>query len=267
MPAEGLPWLARDEVLSFEEIERLVALLAQMGVEELRLTGGEPLVRRDFPRLAAMLAAIDGLRDLSLTTNGYLLERDAAALASAGIDRLNVSIDSLQRDRFFQMTRRDALPRVFRGLDAATREDAVPSGVGVAVAPDLRAGPAIQDDGRSVRAGAGQELARRSPGSEVGEAPQALYSEYLARLRQRVHESLRYPAAARRRGLAGGVTIELTILPSGAIRDVTIVESSSHPLLDQAALDTVRELRAQPFPTNVPPRTLRVRLPVVFRLE
>src|SRR5687767_10771676 len=68
MPAEGMPWLERDEVLSFEEIERLVALLAQMGVADVRLTGGEPLVRRDFPRLAAMLAALDGLDDLSVTT-------------------------------------------------------------------------------------------------------------------------------------------------------------------------------------------------------
>jgi GTP 3',8-cyclase len=122
MPADGLAWLAREEVLTFEEIERLVGLLVQMGVEDVRLTGGEPLVRRDFPRLAGMLAALPGLRDLALTTNGYLLERDARALASAGIDRLNVSIDSLQRDRFFQMTRRDALPRVLRGLEAAARE-------------------------------------------------------------------------------------------------------------------------------------------------
>jgi len=122
MPADGLPWLDREEILSFEEIERLVSLLVQMGVEDVRLTGGEPLVRREFPRLAALLAAIEGLHDLSLTTNGYLLERDAHALAAAGIDRLNVSIDSLQRDRFFQMTRRDALPQVLRGLEAAARE-------------------------------------------------------------------------------------------------------------------------------------------------
>ena len=122
MPADGMPWLERDEVLTFEEIERLVALLVQMGVADVRLTGGEPLVRRDFPRLAAMLSAVDGLADLSLTTNGYLLERDARALAEAGIDRLNISIDSLQRDRFFQITRRDALPRVLRGLEAAAAE-------------------------------------------------------------------------------------------------------------------------------------------------
>ncbi len=118
MPAEGLPWLERGELLTFEEIERLVRLMAQMGVEDVRLTGGEPLVRRELPKLAGMLAAIEGVHDLSLTTNGYLLERDAAALVAAGISRVNVSIDSLQRDRFFQMTRRDSLPQVLRGLDA-----------------------------------------------------------------------------------------------------------------------------------------------------
>jgi cyclic pyranopterin phosphate synthase len=117
MPAEGLPWLERDEVLSFEEIERLVAVLASMGVHDIRLTGGEPLVRREFPRLAAMLAAVKGVEDLSVTTNGFLLERDAAALVAAGINRFNVSVDSLQRDRFFEMTRRDSLPRVLRGLE------------------------------------------------------------------------------------------------------------------------------------------------------
>ncbi len=118
MPAAGLPWLERSEVLTFEEIARLVALLASMGVRDVRLTGGEPLVRRDLPRLVAMLAAIEDVHELALTTNGYLLERDAAALVEAGVDRFNVSIDSLQRDRFFAMTRRDALPRVLRGLEA-----------------------------------------------------------------------------------------------------------------------------------------------------
>jgi GTP 3',8-cyclase len=117
MPAEGLPWLQREEVLTFEEIERLVALLAAMGVHDVRLTGGEPLVRRDFPRLAAMLSEIEGISDLSITTNGFLLERDAEALVNAGIDRFNVSVDSLQRDRFYQLTRRDALPQVLRGLE------------------------------------------------------------------------------------------------------------------------------------------------------
>jgi GTP 3',8-cyclase len=118
MPADGLPWLDRDEILTFEEIERVVRVLSEMGVTDLRLTGGEPLVRREFPRLVGMLARIEGIEDLSLTTNAYLLERDADALVDAGITRVNVSIDSLQRDRFFQMTRRDSLPKVLRGLEA-----------------------------------------------------------------------------------------------------------------------------------------------------
>ena len=117
MPAEGLPWLDRDEILTFEEIERVVALLASMGVGDVRLTGGEPLVRKGFPKLAAMLAALEDVDDLSVTTNGFLLERDAEALVAAGINRFNVSIDSLQQDRFFELTRRDALPKVMRGLE------------------------------------------------------------------------------------------------------------------------------------------------------
>ena len=118
MPAEGMPWLDRDQLLSFEEITRLVGLFARLGVTDVRLTGGEPLARREFPRLVAMLRGIDGIRDLSMTTNGYLLERDAAALVDAGIDRVNVSVDSLARDRFHEITRRDALPQVLRGLEA-----------------------------------------------------------------------------------------------------------------------------------------------------
>ena len=125
MPAEGLPWLERADILSFEEIERLVRVMAPMGVTDLRLTGGEPLVRRDFPRLVSMLAQVPGIEDLSLTTNAYLLERDADALVEAGITRVNVSIDSLQKDRFFQLTRRDSLPQVMRGLDELAKHPEV----------------------------------------------------------------------------------------------------------------------------------------------
>ena len=121
MPAEGLPWLERAELLTFEEIERLVRLLVPLGVRSVRLTGGEPLVRRELPKLIAMLSAIEGLEDLSLTTNGYLLERMADELVAAGLERINVSLDSLSRDRFFQITRRDALPQVIRGLEELER--------------------------------------------------------------------------------------------------------------------------------------------------
>src|SRR3954471_11015568 len=82
MPAEGLPWLERSEVLTFEETARLVSVMAQMGVTTLRLAGAEPLVRGDFPALAGLLKAVDGLDELSITTNGFLLERDAAALVA-----------------------------------------------------------------------------------------------------------------------------------------------------------------------------------------
>jgi len=121
MPAEGLEWLERDELLSFEEIQRLVRVLARMGVDEVRLTGGEPLVRRDLPVLVGMLAATPGVRDLSLTTNGVLLDRFAAPLVEAGLRRLNVSLDSLSHVRFAEITRRDALDRVLAGLAEAER--------------------------------------------------------------------------------------------------------------------------------------------------
>jgi GTP 3',8-cyclase len=121
MPAEGLEWLGREEILTFEEIARIVRVLAEMGVDEVRLTGGEPLARRDVPVLVSMLAGIPGVNDLSLTTNGVLLDRYAAPLAAAGLRRLNVSLDSLSHVRFAEITRRDALDRVLAGLEAAER--------------------------------------------------------------------------------------------------------------------------------------------------
>jgi cyclic pyranopterin phosphate synthase len=121
MPADGLEWLGRKEILTFEEIARLVGVLARLGVDEVRLTGGEPLVRRDLPTLVGMLAQTEGVRDLSLTTNGVLLDRFARPLVEAGLQRLNVSLDSLNHVRFAEITRRDALDSVLRGLAEAER--------------------------------------------------------------------------------------------------------------------------------------------------
>jgi cyclic pyranopterin phosphate synthase len=121
MPAEGLEWLPREEVLSFEEIARLVGVLAEMGVNEIRLTGGEPLVRRNMPALVEMLARTPGVEDLSLTTNGILLDRLAGPLVEAGLRRINVSLDSLSHTLFAEITRRDALDRVLAGLKEAER--------------------------------------------------------------------------------------------------------------------------------------------------
>jgi GTP 3',8-cyclase len=119
MPAEGLPWLERTALLTYEEIERIVRLLAAMGVHDVRLTGGEPLVRKELWRLVEQLSKIDDVHDLSLTTNGYLLARQVEDLVRAGLRRVNVSLDSLSRDRFYQLTRRDSLAQVLEGLDAA----------------------------------------------------------------------------------------------------------------------------------------------------
>jgi cyclic pyranopterin phosphate synthase len=117
MPAEGLPWLKKAEILSFEEIVRIARIAVSLGIEQIRLTGGEPLVRRDLPELVRQLHTIEGLRSLSITTNGILLKQQARALAEAGLTRINVSLDSLQREKFAKLTRRDQLDRVLEGLE------------------------------------------------------------------------------------------------------------------------------------------------------
>jgi len=127
MPAEGLDWIDRSGILTFEEIERLVRIFGAIGIEDVRLTGGEPLVRRDLPELIRRINGLGMIRDLALTTNGYLLERHAGALAEAGLDRINVSLDSLERDRFFRLTRRDALPQVLAGLEAIMKQPQINS--------------------------------------------------------------------------------------------------------------------------------------------
>lgn len=119
MPEEGVQFTDRKEILSFEEIERFVRAAVPLGITKLRLTGGEPLVRRDLPRLIGKLGSIEGIRDIALTTNAVLLEQQARDLYSAGLRRLNVHLDTLDRARFRQITRRDDLPRVLAGIDAA----------------------------------------------------------------------------------------------------------------------------------------------------
>jgi len=119
MPESGVKFVEHGEILSFEEIERFVRIAVPLGVTKLRVTGGEPLVRRDLPLLIRRLAAVPGIRDLALTTNGVLLGEFAVPLYEAGLRRLNVHLDTLDRARFLEITRRDDLGKVLAGLEIA----------------------------------------------------------------------------------------------------------------------------------------------------
>jgi cyclic pyranopterin phosphate synthase len=119
MPAEGLQWLPKDEILTFEELTRLLSVFVGLGVRGLKITGGEPTIRADLPTLARMFRDVGPDLDISITTNGMLLDRLAGPLAAAGVDRATVSCDSLLQHRFAEMTRRDALDKVLAGLRAA----------------------------------------------------------------------------------------------------------------------------------------------------
>src|SRR5262245_27718470 len=126
MPLDEYKWIERQEVLSFEEIERVVRLFLPFGIQKVRLTGGEPLVRKNLHRLIARLTAIPGLPDISLTTNGALLADQADALYEAGLRRINISIDTLKADRFSELTKRGKLDDVLAGLFAAKRVGMAP---------------------------------------------------------------------------------------------------------------------------------------------
>ncbi|MDG1481698.1 MAG: GTP 3',8-cyclase MoaA [Myxococcota bacterium] len=119
MPAEGMSWVPRKELLTYEEIARIVRVFADLGIRQVRLTGGEPTMRADITQLIAALKATPGIDDLAMTTNGHTLPRLAPALAAAGLTRLNVSIDSLRPDRFAALTRNGNLERVLAGIEAA----------------------------------------------------------------------------------------------------------------------------------------------------
>lgn len=120
MPEQDYVWLPRRDILSFEEFSRLVDAFARLGVERVRLTGGEPLLRRNLPVLVALLARKPAIRDLAMTTNGVLLEEQAAALREAGLHRVTVSLDTLRADRFRRLMQRDLLSSVLRGIEAAS---------------------------------------------------------------------------------------------------------------------------------------------------
>lgn len=131
MPAEGLPWIPNADVLSFDEIERVVRAGAAQGLRRLRLTGGEPLLRPGLPELVRRLAAVPGIEDISLSTNGLRLAELAGPLAAAGLTRVNVSLDTLRPERFEALARRPGLGRVLAGIDAAIAAGLAPLKVNV----------------------------------------------------------------------------------------------------------------------------------------
>src|SRR5712692_9522093 len=120
MPEEVV-FLDKGELLTFEEITRFVQVAVGLGIDKIRLTGGEPLMRRELPRLVEMISEISGIRDIGLTTNGILLAGQAQALYDAGLRRINVSLDTLDPERFHQLARREGLDRVLEGIFAAKR--------------------------------------------------------------------------------------------------------------------------------------------------
>jgi cyclic pyranopterin phosphate synthase len=137
MPPEGVPWRSHDEILRYEEVELIVRAAASLGISKVRLTGGEPLVRLGFVDLVRMLARIPGIDDLAMTTNGTLLAQYAAELAQAGLKRVNVSLDTLQPERFRQITHQGELATVFEGIYAAREAGLVPLKVNTVVVRGL----------------------------------------------------------------------------------------------------------------------------------
>lgn len=126
LPAEGVTWLPRESLLGFEEIARVVRVMAGMGLRSVRLTGGEPTVRRDLPALVAAIAAVPGIADVSMTTNAHRFAGQAAVLKAAGLRRVNISVDSLHADRFARITRGGELASVLAGIEAAIEAGLTP---------------------------------------------------------------------------------------------------------------------------------------------
>lgn len=134
MPEEGLPWLRRSQILDYEEIHEIVRVMAGMGLRRVRITGGEPLVRKELPTLVRMLAAVPGIEDIALSTNGVLLAPVAEELREAGVQRINLSLDSLQPERVDELARRPgSFDRIMAGFDAAERVGFEPLKVNVVV--------------------------------------------------------------------------------------------------------------------------------------
>ncbi|MBM2841761.1 MAG: 3',8-cyclase [Bacteroidetes bacterium] len=153
MPEEGMQWMRRDLLLTYEEITRLVGIFASLGVTRVRLTGGEPLMRKDLHKLVRMLRQVSGIHDIALTTNGYFLKEQAQGLTSAGLDRINISLDSLDPRVFADMVRRDYFTRTWEGIEEIERLGLAPIKLNVVLVRGVNDGEILKF----------AELARRRP--------------------------------------------------------------------------------------------------------
>jgi cyclic pyranopterin phosphate synthase len=220
MPPEGLDWMAQDKLLTYDEITRIAGVLVASGVRSVKITGGEPLVRRDVGSLVAKLKALDKSLDISLTTNGYLLAEAAAGLSAAGLDRVTVSCDSLQRHRFETITRRDALDTVLGALVTASRAGLTPVKVNTVMMrsvnddEELSFAELARDTGYEVRFIEYMPLDAQGDWSAAGVVPA---SETLARINDRyplVLEDSGGPAPATSYRFADGAPGRIAAIPS-----------------------------------------------------
>lgn len=222
MPEEGLDWLDRAELLTPEEIAALCEVLMGLGIRTLRVTGGEPLVRPGVEGIIARLASL-GPEDLSLTTNGTQLQRHAARLARAGLDRVNVSIDSLVSHRYARITRRDALARVLAGVEAAGRAGLVPVKVNCVVVAGTNDDEIVDFVEFARRTGCEVRFIENMPlGADGSWRPDGVVpaSEVLARIRAR------YDLAPRRRGTAPAAAYDFA---DGSPGGVGVIASVTEP--------------------------------------
>ena len=185
MPEEGVPQMRHAEILSYEEIARLARVIVGLGVSKLRVTGGEPLARKGVERLIAMLAAIPGVDDLSMTTNGTLLAGAAEGLARAGLRRVNISLDTLRPERFRAMTRRGELEDVLAGMAAAERAGLTPIKINVVVIRGLNDNEVLDFAAKTVNEGWNVRFIEVMP---LGDDPRWAHDGFVpsAEVRQRI---------------------------------------------------------------------------------
>ena len=169
MSPEGVPWMPHSEILSYEEISAVVRIAAELGINKVRLTGGEPLVRADLPELVQMLSEVKGIDDISLTTNGTLLKKHALELKQAGLKRVNISLDTFRSDRFRYITRCGELSDVLDGIDAAMNADLHPVKINMVVMRGINDDEVLDFARMTYRQGWHVRFIERMPFTEIAE--------------------------------------------------------------------------------------------------